>query len=390
MNFIYDIPTKVYFGKNLIVGNLGKEIKKVDNKVLLVYGKNSIKKIGLYDKVIEELKNSEIEIYELPGIDPNPRVTDVNKGAKICRENNIKAILAVGGGSSIDCAKFIGAAYYYDKDAWDLLIHPEKVTDSLPIFSVLTLSATGSEMDPSAVISNMETMEKIGGTHQCMYPRVSFLDPQNTFSVDKYQTACGSADMISHLIEQYFSPYDDLEMLDYMIEGLFKTIIKYTKIALDEPENYEARANLMWASSFALNGFVEGAKVQAWSCHPIEHQLSAFYDITHGLGLAILTPRWMRFCLENPKNVGRFKRFAINVFNVEDRGTDEEIALNGIEALENFFCQTCKLSNNLTDIDIDDKYFETMANRITGGGVFKGAYEDMNSEDIISILRNCL
>ncbi|MDO5014480.1 MAG: iron-containing alcohol dehydrogenase [Clostridia bacterium] len=390
MHFIYDIPTKVYFGKDLLQNNLSKEIKKYSDKVLLVYGKSSIKKMGLYDKVIEELKKGKIEVFELSGIDPNPRVTDVNKGVQICRENDIKAVLAVGGGSSIDCAKFIGAGYYYDSDAWDLIIYPEKVTNSLPIFSVLTLAATGSEMDPNAVISNITTNEKIGGTHRCLYPKVSFLDPTNTFTVSEYQTACGSADIISHLIEQYFSPYEDLELLDNIIEGLLKTVIKYTPIALENPKDYTARANLMWTSSLALNGLVEGSKIQAWSCHPLEHQLSAFYDITHGLGLAILTPRWMRFCIKNPENISRFKRFAINVFDISENQSDIEIAEKGIQKLEEFFFETCKLNKTLSEIGIDDRDFEEMAERITGGKVFDTCYEKMTKNDIISIYKACL
>ena len=297
-NFIYDIPVKVYFGENQLQ-HLGEELCKFGKRVLLTYGGGSIKKIGLYDAVMAELKKAELEVFELSGIEPNPRIESVRRGAQMCKEHNIDVLLAVGGGSTIDATKFMAAGACVDHDPWQFLADfSTPIEKALPIISILTLSATGSEMDCGGVISNPETVDKIGRLAPAMLPKVSFLDPTVTYSVSPYQTACGSADMMSHILEVYFNMTPDLYMLDCFMEGMMKTIIKYTPVALADPENYEARANLMWTSSWAINGFINGSKRKAWSCHPMEHQLSAVYDITHGHGLAILTPRWMEYCLD--------------------------------------------------------------------------------------------
>lgn len=243
-NFVYDIPTKVYFGENQL-GHLGEELSKYGKKVLLAYGGGSIKKSGLYDKVVAEVKNAGLELFELSGIEPNPRVSSVNAGAKICKEEGIDVLLAVGGGSVIDCTKYIGAAAFYDGDAWDILEQKTDVKQCLPIVDILTLAATGSEMDCGGVISNPDTKDKIGLMFPVMQPKVSFLDPTLTYSVSKYQTACGAADMFSHIIEVYFNMNKDLFMLDKVMEGLMKTIVKYTPVAMEKPHDYEARANLM-------------------------------------------------------------------------------------------------------------------------------------------------
>lgn len=387
-NFVYDIPTKVYFGENQLV-NLGTELSKYGKKVLLTYGGGSIKKIGLYDKVVEEIKKAGLELFELSGIDPNPRVSSVNAGADICKREGIDVLLAVGGGSVIDCTKYIGAAAYYDGDAWDILLKKTSVEQCLPIVTVLTLSATGSEMDSGGVISNPETNDKIGLLFPVMQPKVSFLDPSVTYSVNRYQTACGAADIMSHIIEVYFNMNQDLYMLDTVMEGLMKTVIKYTPVALAEPDNYEARANLMWASSWAINGFVNGGKRQAWSCHPMEHELSAFYDITHGLGLAILTPRWMAYAL-GEKTIGKFVQFGVNVFGIDPTLPQREIAQQGIEKLKAFFFETLGLQSTLTEIGIDDAHFGLMAEKAAELGATKYAFQPLAAEDIEKIYRMCL
>ena len=383
-NFVYNIPTKVYFGKNQL-GNLGKEVAYYGNKVLLCYGGGSIKKIGLYDNVMKELTESGMTVFELSGIDPNPRVDSVRKGAEICRKEGIDVVLAVGGGSTIDCAKFVCAATYYDGDAWDLLVKDLDIQKAVPLITILTLSATGSEMDNDGVISNPETDDKIGAAYDCMLPKVSFLDPTVTYSVSPYQTACGSADIMSHIIEEYFSLDNDLFMLDGVMETLMKTVIKYAPIAMECPDNYEARANLMWTSSWAINGFVHGGKTQAWSCHPMEHQLSAVYDITHGLGLAILTPRWMRYTL-NEVTVDKYVQFAKNVFGIEESDDKFETAKNGIRALEKFFFEDLKLSRTLSEIGIDDSHFREMAVKASQ----PNAFQPLLPCDIEDIYRMCL
>ncbi len=247
-NFIFNNSVKVYFGEEQL-GHLGEELAKCGKRVLLTYGGGSIKKSGLYDRVVAEVAKAGLQLFELSGIDPNPRVSSVNEGARICKDEKINVLLAVGGGSTIDATKVIGAATYYDGDAWDLVTRKEPITNSLPIVTVLTLAATGSEMNTSAVISNPETNDKIGVGHPSVLPRVSFLDPTNTYTVNAYQTACGAADIVSHILEVYFNMNQDLYMLDCVMEGLLKTVMKYAPVAISEPDNYEARANLMWASS---------------------------------------------------------------------------------------------------------------------------------------------
>lgn len=386
-SFVYDIPVKVYFGENQL-GNLGKELEKYGKRVLLTYGGGSIKKIGLYDKVVAEIKNAGLELFELSGIEPNPRVTSVNKGAEICKKEKIDVLLAVGGGSTIDATKFIGAGAFYEGDVWDIVTGKAPITNCLPIVTVLTLSATGSEMDAGGVISNPETKDKIGNGHPLMLPKVSFLDPSNTYTVSAYQTACGSADIMSHIIEVYFNVNQDLYILDTMAEGLMRTVIKYAPVAMKEPENYEARANIMWASSWAINGFINGGKRQAWSCHPMEHELSAYYDITHGLGLAILTPRWMEYTLDET-TVSKFYQFGCNVFGLDKDMEPMAAAKKGIEMLSDFFFKTLGLKSTFTEIGIDDEKLSIMAKKACSGGVLPG-FKPLNAQDIENIFRMCL
>ena len=388
-SFIYDIPVKVYFGKNQLC-HLSEELKKYGQRVLLTYGGGSIKRNGLYDEIIEQFKEAGLQWEELSGIEPNPRIETVRKGAEICNEKNIDVLLAVGGGSTLDATKWMAAGACTDRDPWDFLKDPSIPVDkALPVVSVLTITATGSEMDAGGVITNLETNDKLGRiVSPTLLPKVSFLDPTITYSVNQYQTACGSADILSHVMEQYFNMDQDLYMLDCFMEGLMKTVIKYAPIAMKEPENYEARANLMWASSWAINGFVAGGKQQAWSCHPMEHELSAFYDITHGLGLAILTPRWMEYCL-NEKTVSKYVQFGVNVFGIDSSLEPMEIAKESIKLLSQFLYNTLGLKSHLKDIGIDDKNFSTMAKKACGGAVLQG-FVSLNQQDIENIFQMCL
>lgn len=390
-SFVYDIPVKVYFGKNQLE-NLGKEVEKFGKKVLITYGGGSIKKIGLYDKVIAELKKHDFEIFELSGIEPNPRIESVRKGVEICKKENIDVVLAVGGGSTIDASKFICAGAKVDFDSWDFidLKKRAKIEEALPLLTILTLSATGSEMDNGGVITNLETNEKLGRGDYNMLPKVSFLDPTNTFTVSAYQTACGSSDILSHIFEVYFNLENDLFMLDCVMEGLMKTIIKYAPIAIKEPDNYEARANLMWASSWAINGFIDGGKNStAWSCHPIEHELSAFYDITHGHGLAILTPRWMKYCLDE-KRLHKFVQFGVNVFGIDKNLPEMEIAEKSIEMISDFFFKTLSLPSTLTEIGIGRENFEIMAKKSCKGNPSIKGFKELTPDDVVKIYEMCL
>ena len=386
-NFVYNIPVKVYFGENQLC-HLGKEVKKYGKKVLLVYGGGSIKKIGLYDKVLVELEKSGLEVFELSGVEPNPRIESVREGVKICKENEIDVLLAVGGGSTIDCTKFIAGGSCTDVDPWDFFVKKAPIEKALPIVTILTLSATGSEMDASGVISNLETKDKLGRWAEPLLPKVSFLDPTVTYTVDKYQTACGAVDIMSHIMEVYFNMEKDIYMLDCFMEGMLKTVIKYAPIAIKEPDNYEARANLMWTSSWAINGFVDGGKKQAWTCHPIEHELSAIYDITHGLGLALITPRWLEYCLDET-TVSKYYQFGVNVFDIDKNLEPMEVAKESIKMLSDFFFNTLGLEDTFTKVGIKEEDFEVMAKKSCNNSVIEG-FKPLNKDDIINIFKMCL
>ncbi|MDO4167576.1 MAG: iron-containing alcohol dehydrogenase [Eubacteriales bacterium] len=386
-NFIYDIPVKVYFGENQLC-HLGEELSKYGKRVLLTYGGGSIKKSGLYDAVLAEIQKAGLEVFELSGIDPNPRIDSVREGAQICKEKQIDVLLAVGGGSTLDATKWMAAGACVDFDAWDFFSKWAPVEKALPLITVLTLSATGSEMDSGGVISNPETKDKIGRVERPLLPKASFLDPTVTYSVSKYQTACGSADMLNHIMEVYFNMETDLYMLDCFMEGMMKTIIKYTPIAMAEPDNYEARANLMWTSSWAINGFVNGGKRQAWSCHPMEHELSAIYDITHGLGLAILTPRWLEYCLDET-TVPKYVQYGVNVFGIDPALPDMEIAKKSIEMTADFLFNTLGLDDTFTKVGIKREDFPVMAKKACGDGVIAG-FKPLRQADVEKIFEMCL
>ena len=387
-SFVYNIPTKVYFGENQL-GHLGEELRKFGRRVLLTYGGGSIKRNGLYDRVIEELSKADLEVFELSGIEPNPRIESVREGVKICKEQGIDVLLAVGGGSTIDATKFMAAGACVEHDAWEFFgANAKPINEALPIVTILTLSATGSEMDTAGVISNLATGDKLGRLAAPLLPRVSFLDPTLTYSVSKYQTACGAADIMSHIIEVYFNTQEDLFMLDCFMEGMLKTIVKYAPIAIAEPENYEARANIMWTSSWAINGFINGGKRKAWSCHPMEHELSAVYDITHGLGLAILTPRWMKYCLDET-TVDKYVQYGVNVFGIDPSLDKMEIAKRSIALTEEFLFEKLGLQRTFTEVGIKREDFKMMAQKACRYGDIKG-FKTLTPADVEAIFEMCL
>ncbi len=383
-NFYFHLPTNVYFGKGQIK-KLPEILLEYGKKVLLVYGGGSIKRSGLYDEIISLSKENDIEIFELSGVDPNPRVESVRQGAKICKENNIDVVLAAGGGSTIDCSKMIAAAAKSELDAWELVIHQDKIKEVLPIVDILTLSATGSEMDQFAVISNMNENMKIGVTCELFKPKASIMDPSYTCSVPKNQTAAGTADIMSHIFENYFSNVKEGFMQSRMSEALLKTCIKYGPIAYNDPENYEARANLMWTSSWAINGLLSSGNEVAWCVHPMEHELSAFYDITHGVGLAILTPRWMEYVLSE-KTLDKFVEYGVNVWGISKDKEKEEIAKEAIKNTYDFF-KGLDIPMTLKEVGIDETHLEEMAEKV---GEIKGAFVPLNKDDMLKIYKMCL
>lgn len=384
-NFDYSIKTTVHFGKGQIE-KLGQEIKKHSDSVLLVYGRGSVKKNGAYDDTVNQLKEHGIRFVELSGVDPNPKISSVREGVQLCRENKLGAVLAVGGGSVIDCSKVIAGCVGTDGEPWDLVkqAHYDKV---LPVFCVLTISATGSEMNLGAVISNPETKQKVGTGHPDMVPVCSILDPTYTFSVSKNQTAAGTADIMSHTFESYFTVDQSAYMVDKFAEGILKTCIKYGMIAINEPKNYEARANLMWASSNALNGTLCMGKAVPFSVHEIEHQLSAYYDITHGVGLAILTPNWMKYIL-NDKTVSRFVEYGVNVWDIDRSLPPFEIAELAIQKTRECF-NNMGLPATLGEVGIDAQYFDEMAEKAYNPG-YQYTFQPLTKADIKEIYKMSL
>ena len=378
-NFVYAIPTKIYFGEGQ-VNKLDRILAPLGSRVLLVYGGGSIKKNGIYDAVVDILKENDSFYEEMGGVEPNPRIETVRRGAALCREKGIEVVLPIGGGSTIDCAKVVAAAACYDGDAWDLVKDARRIRKALPVVSILTLSATGSEMDTFAVISNMETKEKIGTGSPLLRPAASILDPSYTESVSAYQTAAGTADIMSHIMEAYFSNIEGY-LQDRMAEGLLKTCIEFGVKAIQNPDDYEARANLMWASSWAINDFLALGKPVAWSVHPMEHELSAFYDITHGVGLAILTPHWMRYVLSE-KTAEKFKALGVNAWGVDSSLTAMEAAAQTIERTAEYF-QRMGLPARLAEVGIGEENFDVMAQK--AAAQTRSSYVPLTAEDVKAI-----
>ena len=389
-DFVLDVPTKIYFGKNQLQ-HLPKEVKPYGKKALLVYGGGSIKKAGIYDKVVNELHNADSEIFELAGVEPNPRHTTVNKGVEICKDNNIDYIVAVGGGSVIDCAKAIaGAVGSGVDDVWEFYKGKE-ITGALPLFVILTLSATGSEMDRWSVISNEDINAKKGMGSVYFYPKASFLNPEFTYSVNAYQTAAGSVDIMAHVIDNYYFTKDPaMEMIHNIQEEVMKAVVQYAPIAIKEPDNYEARANLMWASTWALNDYLKAGVQMQTSNHGMEHPLSAFYDITHGHGLAILIPRWLEYVMEkDPETIPIVARFGRNVFDVDKSLSDEEAGKKTVEVVSDFYFNTLGLDSKLSDLGIDETHFEEMAKQAMKGDGIQG-FIRLDEEDVMNIYKMCL
>src|SRR5690606_8655866 len=366
-NFTFWNPTKLIFGKGQLE-QLKTEIPPYGKKILMVYGGGSIKRNGLIDQVKEILQEIGADVFELAGVEPNPRLSTVHKGVQICKEEGIEFLLAVGGGSVIDCTKAIAAGAKYDGDAWDFIIKKASVTDALPFGTVLTLAATDSEMNSGSVITNWETKEKHGWGSPYTFPKFSILDPVNTFTVPKDQTVYGIVDMMSHVFEHYFHLTENTDFQDRMCESLLITVMETAPKLLADLENYEHRATILYCGTMALNGILNMGYRGDWASHNIEHAVSAVYDIPHGGGLAILFPNWMKHNLHVKPS--RFKQLAIRVFGVDANGkTDEEIGLEGIEKLREFW-NSIGAPSRLADYDIDDSRLEEMADKAMVNGEF--------------------
>lgn len=374
-------PTRLIFGKDCI-GKLPEVMEKIGKKVLLTYGGGSIRKIGLYDKVKELL--SDFDIIELSDIQPNPKYDpSVLDGVKLCKENNIEVILSVGGGSVLDCSKAIAAGAMYDGDPWNLISYKVKAKAALPIVDIITLAATGSEYDCGGVISRTETNDKIGYIDEHLYPVVSFLDPTYTFTVSKKQTAAGCADAMNHIMEQYFCE-DSTILNDGFMEAGLKSLMVNARKCLADPEDYTARAEMMLTCTYGCNGiYALGNSYTGWPCHGMEHALSAYYDITHGEGLAIITPRWMKHILSD-KTVSRFVKYGVNVFGIDSGLGDYEIAEKAIQATYDFF-ESIGIPMHLRDVGIDESRIGEMARHVAENEGLENAWVPLSEKDIADI-----
>ncbi|MDG4658283.1 iron-containing alcohol dehydrogenase [Ectobacillus antri] len=385
-NFSFHNPTKLIFGKGQLE-QLKTEVPKYGINVLFVYGGGSIKRSGLYEEVMNVLREIGATVTELSGVEPNPRITTVRKGVALCKENDINFILAVGGGSVIDCVKAIAAGAKYEGDAWDLVTKKAFATEALPFGTVLTLAATGSEMNAGSVITNWETKEKYGWGSPVTFPTFSILDPTYTFTVPRNQTIYGIVDIMSHVIEQYFHQGTNTPLQDRYCESLLQTVMEAAPKLLDDLESYEHRATILYAGTMALNGTLSMGVRGDWATHNIEHAVSAVYDIPHGGGLAILFPHWMEHVLD--ENIARFKQFAERVFHIDSAGKDDrEVALAGIQALRAFWT-SIGAPARLSDYDIDDSQLELMAEKTVVYGPF-GNFKKLTKEDVLAIYRAAL
>ncbi len=385
-NFRFSLPTELFFGEGQ-VSVLGKQVSSRTSTVLLHYGGGSIKKNGVYDAVKRELDNAGVTVVELGGVQPNPRISLVREGVRLCREHGVGLILAVGGGSVIDSAKAIAAGRYYTGDPWDFFIRKTSIKKALPLGVVLTLAATGSEMNGGMVLTNEETEEKLSSGSMKLIPRFSILDPSYTFSLPKRHIRAGIADTLSHVFEQYFSHPDSAFLPDRMSEAVVRTVVHYARKVLEHPTDYESRANLMWASTIGLNGILGVGKDGDWATHLIEHEVSAIYDVIHGEGLAVLTPHWMRFILDE-ESAPRFAALGRAAFMV-DEDDDMTAASLTIELIADFFA-SIGLPTALRELGVGPDRIEEMARKATRRQGKVGRYRTLSFEDVVSVLRQAL
>ncbi|WP_026671944.1 iron-containing alcohol dehydrogenase [Alkalihalobacterium bogoriense] len=380
-NFEFQNATKIIFGKDT-EHKVGQESVPFGKKLLLHYGGGSIKKSGLYDKVVASLTEQGIEIFELGGVVPNPRVSLVREGISLCKEHDIPFILAVGGGSVIDSAKAIAAGVKYDGDVWDFFTGEAHVSDCLPIGVILTIPAAGSESSAGTVITNEDGLYKRAMGHPSMRPVFAILNPELTYTLPPYQTACGITDMIAHILERYFTNETHVDLTDRLCESTLRTIISNAKTALEDPTNYHARAEIMWSGTIAHNDLLSTGRIGDWASHDIEHEISGIYDIAHGAGLAIVFPAWMKYVYQH--DINRFAQFANRVWDVEiDLYDIEKTAREGIKRFEQFL-QSIGMPITLTEVEIDETHFKEMAKKATERWEL-GNFVKLKEEDVLQI-----
>jgi alcohol dehydrogenase YqhD (iron-dependent ADH family) len=384
--FIYQNPTQLIFGRGQL-STLGAKIKPFGTKILLVYGGGSIKRNGLYDQVLEQLNEIQATVFELSGVEPNPRLSTVQKGIDICKSEGVHFILAVGGGSVIDGTKAIAAGAKFEGNIWDIISKKAQATDALPFGTVLTLAATGSEMNSGSVITNWETQEKIGWGSPYVFPRFSILDPVHTFSVPKDQTVYGTVDIMSHVLEQYFSNSPNVPLNERFAESILTTVMKAAPKAIANPEDFEARESILYCGTMALNGTLSMGMNGDWGTHSIEHAVSAVYDIPHGGGLAIIFPNWIRHNLD--ATTPKMKQLAVRVFGVDPTNkSDREIASEGIDKLRAYW-DSIGAPSRLADYGINDEKLKEMAEKAVPSGTV-GRFRPVTPRDVYEILKRSL
>ncbi len=379
--FNYYSPTKIVFGKGS-VGQLEKLIRGKYKRILLHFGGGSIKKSGLYDEIINDLNRLECEVFELAGVEPNPKLSLVRKGVEITKEKNIDLILAVGGGSVIDSAKAIGIGAKYDGDVWDFYVGKSRVKDTIPVGVVLTLPATGSETSRGSVITNENGPYKLSVNDDILRPVFAIMDPVLTLTLPDKQTFAGIMDILSHIFERYFTNTENVDLTDHLCEGTMKSVIKNAYILKKEPNNLAARAEIMLAGTIAHNGILGLGREEDWSSHDIGHELSAFYGTTHGRTLGIIFPAWMKYVYK--ENIDKFMQFATNVFDVSVvNKSPEQIALEGIDSLITFL-KDMEVPTSFSEEGLPTDKFEIMAEKASNGGTI-GGLKKLNSKDIFKI-----
>ena len=387
-NFEYYSPTKIIFGKDTHK-QVGEEVKKYANKILLHYGGGSVKKSGLYDQVVNSLNEAGVEFIELGGVQSNPKLGLVYKGIELCKENNIELILAVGGGSVIDSAKGIGMGVKYDGDVWDIYNSHKTIINepSLPIATILTIPAAGSETSPNTVLTNEKTLIKTGAMSKYVRPVFSIMNPELCYTLPKYQMACGVSDMLAHTMERYFTNTEAVDYSDRLLEASMKSIINMGPKLVDNMQDYDTWANIMWAASMVHNGILGMGREEDWASHDIEHQLSAVYNIAHGAGLSIIFPAWMKYVYK--QNINKFIQFAVRVWDVDlSYENPEDIISECILRAESFY-KKIGLPIRLSEIDIDGREFKAMAKRVTEFSTV-GNFKKLEEEDIVEIYKLAL
>ncbi|MBQ2643256.1 MAG: iron-containing alcohol dehydrogenase [Eubacterium sp.] len=385
-NFSYVNATKLYFGDDSLK-YLNDELPKYGDNVMLIYGGGSIKKNGIYDEVVAILKENGKNIIEDSGVMPNPTVEKLRDGVSKARENNVDLLLAVGGGSCCDYAKAVSVSINCDEDPWEkyYIRFEEPTCEIVPVGCVLTMAGTGSEMNAGAVITNHEQKLKIGHVFgDEVMPKFSILNPKYTMSLPKRQMTAGIYDIFNHICEQYFSGEDD-NTSDYLAEGLMRSVIKSSLIAVDNPEDYEARSNIMWSATWALNTLISRGKSTDWMVHMLGQSAGAYTDATHGLTLAAVSLPYYRHIL--PYGVAKFKRFATEVWNVDPEGkSDEEVALEGLKAMEEWM-EKIGVKVTLTDLGATEDMIEGIAD---GTIILEGGYKVLTRDEVVDIIKKSM